>query len=287
MAVKASTSITLSAVVDVAGCTRYYLLQSSTLSPPTKPTNKPPTGSWNDTEPTYTSGSTNSLYFCDLTVFSDGTWSYSSVSLSSAYEAAKEAYNKAQAAQTAAGNAQSSAATANTNVGILRNEVNSKGVQLVTNGSGLLGNNTNFSAWTYDPATANNGSNGSFKRNTGYAIPALDEYISVTGGVDYLFEFDAKTQNGLSTLYAMLMFFDADKREITATTIMFRPNTLTSLTQELKRGDTVVHLADLTNWDVSTQTRTYQRGFIFWNYTNSFGYLCTIMHPVQRPRGKR
>ncbi len=29
---------------------------------------------------------------------------------------------------------------------------------------------------------------------------------------------------------------------------------------------------DLTNWDVSTQTRTYQRGFIFWNYTNSFGY---------------
>ena len=102
MAVKASTSITLSAVVDVASCTRYYLLQSSTLSPPTKPTAKPPTGSWNDTEPTYTSGSTNSLYFCDLTVFSDGTWNYSSVSLSSAYEAAKEAYNKAQNAQTVA-----------------------------------------------------------------------------------------------------------------------------------------------------------------------------------------
>ena len=102
MAVKASTSITLSAVVDVASCTRYYLLQSSTLSPPAKPTTKPPTGSWNDTEPTYTSGSTNSLYFCDLTVFSDGTWSYSSVSLSSAYEAAKEAYNKAQNAQTVA-----------------------------------------------------------------------------------------------------------------------------------------------------------------------------------------
>ena len=116
MAVKASTSITLSAVVDVASCTRYYLLQSSTLSPPAKPTTKPPSGSWNDTEPTYTSGSTNSLYFIDLTVFSDGTWSYSSVSLSSSYEAAKEAYNRAvsagqtaSAAQTAAEHAQTSA----------------------------------------------------------------------------------------------------------------------------------------------------------------------------------
>nr|DAD89172.1 MAG TPA: tail protein [Siphoviridae sp. ct5Px37] len=82
--------------VDVAATCRYYLLQASTLSPPDKPTKKPPGGSWSDTEPSYTSGSTNTLYFVDLTVFSDGTWAYSSVSKSSAYEAAKEAYNKAQ-----------------------------------------------------------------------------------------------------------------------------------------------------------------------------------------------
>lgn len=75
---------------------RYYLLQASTLSAPSKPTQNPPSGSWNETEPSYTSGSTNTLYFVDLTVFSDGTWAYSSVSKSSAYEAAKEAYNKAQ-----------------------------------------------------------------------------------------------------------------------------------------------------------------------------------------------
>lgn len=31
-----------------------------------------------------------------MTIFSDGTWSYSAASKSSAYEAAKEAYNKAQ-----------------------------------------------------------------------------------------------------------------------------------------------------------------------------------------------
>ena len=96
MAIKAQSQITLSCVVDVAATYRYYLLQASTLSPPDKPTKKPPGSNWSETEPSYTSGSTNTLYFVDLTVFSDGTWAYSSVSKSSAYEAAKEAYNKAQ-----------------------------------------------------------------------------------------------------------------------------------------------------------------------------------------------
>ncbi|MGN0762563.1 MAG: hypothetical protein ACI4MK_04205 [Aristaeellaceae bacterium] len=102
MAVKASNFITLTAVVDVSACFRYYLLQSSTLAKPAKPTAKPPGGSWTDAEPSYTAGSTNSLYFVDLTVFSDGTWAYSAVSLSSSYEAAKEAYNRAVAAQNTA-----------------------------------------------------------------------------------------------------------------------------------------------------------------------------------------
>lgn len=112
MAVKASAHITLNSVVDIAAYYRYYLLQSSTLSAPSVPTTNPPGGSWGDVEPSYTEGSTNSLYFVDLTVFSDGTWSYSDVSLSSSYEAAKEAYNKAVAAGTAADAAQESADSA-------------------------------------------------------------------------------------------------------------------------------------------------------------------------------
>ena len=108
MAVKASATVTLSSIRDLQSCTRYYLLQSSTLSPPAKPTAKPPGGSWTTTEPSYTSGSTNSLYFCDLNVFTDGDFAYSDVSLSSSYEAAKAAYNKAQAAEGAAAQALSS-----------------------------------------------------------------------------------------------------------------------------------------------------------------------------------
>ena len=108
MAIKASATVTLSSIRDLQSCTRYYLLQSSTLSPPAKPTAKPPGGSWTTTEPSYTSGSTNSLYFCDLNVFTDGDFAYSDVSLSSSYEAAKAAYNKAQAAEGAAAQALSS-----------------------------------------------------------------------------------------------------------------------------------------------------------------------------------
>ena len=51
MAVKASNFIMLTAVVDVSACFRYYLLQSSTLAKPAKPTTKPPGGSWTDAEP--------------------------------------------------------------------------------------------------------------------------------------------------------------------------------------------------------------------------------------------
>lgn len=116
MAVKASAHITLSIERDIEAYYRYYLLQSSTLAAPSKPTTNPPSSSWDDTEPTYTSGSTNSLYFVDLTVFTDDTFSYSDVSLSSSYEAAKEAYNKAVAAGTAADTAQNTADNATTRI---------------------------------------------------------------------------------------------------------------------------------------------------------------------------
>ena len=77
---------------------RYYKLESSTATAPSKPTENPPSD-WSTTEPSYTSGSTNTLYFVECTIYSNGTFKYSDVSKSSSYEAAKEAYNKAQAAQ--------------------------------------------------------------------------------------------------------------------------------------------------------------------------------------------
>lgn len=100
MASKANATITLSSYRDTKSVTRYYQLSSSTLS---KPTTKPPSG-WSTAEPTYTSGSTSSLYFCDLIEFSDGTYAYSAVNKSSSYQAAKEAYTAAQNAKDAVDN---------------------------------------------------------------------------------------------------------------------------------------------------------------------------------------
>ena len=103
MAVKASVTITISKYRDTDSITRYYKLQASTAAAPAVPTTLTPSG-WSTSEPTYTSGSTNTLYYTDCIVFSDGAFQYTDdgngkAVKSSSYEAAKEAYNKAQAAQ--------------------------------------------------------------------------------------------------------------------------------------------------------------------------------------------
>lgn len=86
--------------ISVSKVTRYYILQSSMTAPP-KPSDGSAIGSnWSKTEPSYTSGSTSTLYFVDQTVMSNGTIKYSDVSKSSSYEAAKEAWNKANSANS-------------------------------------------------------------------------------------------------------------------------------------------------------------------------------------------
>lgn len=101
----AKAEITISHIIDIKNVTRYYLLQSSTLNTPAKPTTYPPNNSWKITEPSYVAGSTNTLYFVDCTMFTNETSKYSEVSKSSSYEAAKAAYNKASNAQNSANDA--------------------------------------------------------------------------------------------------------------------------------------------------------------------------------------
>lgn len=113
MTVIAKAEITISKIASVEKITRYYLLQSSTAAVPSKPADGSAISSnWSKTEPSYTSGSTNTLYFVDQTILSDGAIKYSEVSKSSSYEAAKEAWNKANNAQNTADSAKSTADTA-------------------------------------------------------------------------------------------------------------------------------------------------------------------------------
>ena len=71
--------------IDVKSVTRYYYL--STTKPST------PSTSWTTTEPTYnvSTDANKSLYYADYTVYSSGSPTWSAISKSSSYEAAKEA----------------------------------------------------------------------------------------------------------------------------------------------------------------------------------------------------
>lgn len=84
--------------IGIESYTRYYLLQGLDLDAPVKPTTYPPSIEWNSTEPAFDEENIGNLYTVDCTVFSDGTWTYTDVSLSTSYEAAKAAQNTAQIA---------------------------------------------------------------------------------------------------------------------------------------------------------------------------------------------
>ena len=108
MAVIARDQITLSWQLDIKQTIYYYKKQSSTSAAPAKPTSYPPSG-WSTTEPAYSTGETSTLYVTVCTIFSDNTYEYSDVTVSSSFEAAKAAYNKAAAAEGAANNAMTAA----------------------------------------------------------------------------------------------------------------------------------------------------------------------------------
>lgn len=259
MAVKASSTITLSFMVDIKAVYRYYKLQSSTASKPSAPTAYPPSG-WTDSEPSYTSGSTNTLYLVDCTVFTNNTYLYSTVSKSSAYEAAKEAYNKAQAAQDS--------------VDSMPDYIGSRGENLVTNGTAMLQNNTNFSTLVYDGSDAYY-SGGCFK-GTGILYERFsDEFISIDVNEVYKFSYYIKCSDLNVKHYDLLASYDIDKKMIQAFKTIFTKGSTTTLAKELKNGDTKVYLTNVSGFN-KTSTANHQRGLIFWNYKNSQGYQYPI-----------
>lgn len=148
-------------------------------------------------------------------------------------------------------------------------KVISRGEQLVVNGNGLMGNNTNFKALSFDGAVTNN-SAGSFTYPSGKNATILtDEFFPVNPRNKYRLCVDAKTANGTSRAYSFLSFFDVDKNQINVKTHIHNSASTTTLARELKAGDTVVYLTDASGWSTS-----YSYGFYLtiWNYTNSYGY---------------
>lgn len=162
---------------------------------------------------------------------------------------------------TAKGYATSATATKN------YNKIISRGLQLVVNGSGMMGNNTNFSKWTFDGAKANN-SAGSFTYPA-KAILMTDEFFLVNPTRRYTLSFDMMSLAGKATMYAFLDQYTIDKERISAGTHMHISASTTTLAQDLVAGDTVVYLTSTSGW--STTVANANR-IIFWNDVNSYGY---------------
>lgn len=90
-----SDTISLASVTDIQGIYRFYHLGPDK---PEVPTSYPPSDTvWSRTEPEYTLGNTDNLYYVDCTLFVNLSFSYGLVQLSSDYEASKKVYADALA----------------------------------------------------------------------------------------------------------------------------------------------------------------------------------------------
>lgn len=148
--IEAESEITVYYVTEVDRTIRYYLLQPAEAVPPDKPTVYPPGGKWSSTEPEYVPGSTDSLYFVDLTVLTNGDSSYSEVSKSSSYDAAKAAYNKAEAAAKTATNYVKYTAAGGLVVGNMASDVLGQNVQIISDAVNIRNGRTILASYSDD-----------------------------------------------------------------------------------------------------------------------------------------
>lgn len=150
----------------------------------------------------------------------------------------------------------------------------SSGQQLVVNGNGILGDNTNFSQLVYDPTMSFNGSPGVFKQSADgvYDFIMNDLFIPFDGNKKYRMSIDiASIPDTKSMLnYMFLTFYDIDKNLIRTEHNMYFQGSTTTLARDLKKGDTEIYVTDLSGFTHKTQS--YQRAIIFWDYKNSYGY---------------
>lgn len=165
-----------------------------------------------------------------------------------------------------------------------------KGVDMVANSTGLLGNTYNYpAAFTYDPAVTPSLPASFYLAGYYPGIATMHETVAIDPNQVYRLGSYLR-QEGLAgdwSAYANeerhqhfmgLLCFDADGQIITASQhVRYKQGgteSMTSLTAPLSPGDTVVHLTDASGWnDTSSDNR--HRGIIVFGYRNSGGQTYT------------
>ena len=154
-----------------------------------------------------------------------------------------------------------------------REWVQSRGTNLVTNGTGYFGDNTNFYTAEFDPTDAPDGIRGSFAPSTSASSMHASEMVPVNPANRYLFKYWARQRiEGAANIgrhYSLISPHDSYGRSIIPYNYSYQQGTTTVLAADLAPGDTTVHLQSADNWYNSTTF--HMRTMIFWNYTDQGG----------------
>lgn len=154
--------------------------------------------------------------------------------------------------------------------------VQSRGQNLVTNGTGMMGNNTNFSGFTFkkDEVKVGGGSFYTEAREDKFS----DEFIPVDPSKTYQLSSWVKSKSSSGQQYFGHACFDIDKESIMPTNLEHGDLPTAKLVKPLKKGDTVIYLDSVANWtDPNWQYLPMTgRGVLAWGYTNSNGYLYPV-----------
>ncbi|TDM04073.1 BppU family phage baseplate upper protein [Macrococcus carouselicus] len=151
--------------------------------------------------------------------------------------------------------------------------VQSRGQNLVTNGTGLLGDNTNFSGFTYKQDEVKVG-RGSFYTGDLRKTYQSDEFIPVDPSKSYLLSAWVKSKKAISQQYFGHACYDIDRNAIYPENLESGNYPVAKLTKPLKVGDTIIYLDNVSAWADSSWTLTNdKKGVILWGYKDSKGYL--------------
>lgn len=157
----------------------------------------------------------------------------------------------------------------------IKDYIGARSDNLITNGFGELGNNTNIGG-IFDGADRIVGK-GSFRQEEGNKGLLFSEHIVIDNKKVYNFDYYMHTLKGVGRSYAMICPYDVDGKRITYPSLGGRnynsttPVKFTKLVKPLKVGDTEVYVEDASLWN-GQAPQDYQRSIIMWGYKNSFGY---------------
>lgn len=158
----------------------------------------------------------------------------------------------------------------------IRSWVQSRGSgDLISNGTGYLGSNYNFTSFIFAADDSPPGASGSFYRTDGSYTAETDEFVPVVASNTYEYTVWTRQRNPATAstdgyMYIGHTCYDQAKQTIRPDMVNWLPGTSTRLAADLRPGDTVVRVESVNGWRTGS-TPDHFYSIVFWNWKDSFG----------------